>query len=148
MLNFLTLFKQHILHFNTFQDALTPNVLKRRSFKPILLKVYLFTLIFGDHFIYIRLILMWFNLAPIVIMTGMISPQDNCFLHTHVLYIHIWYLCRDHLCMRSANERRRYYATPPLVGWTHFQNDLCVAIVGMTTCIGSNVKSRQIKMFL
>ena len=24
-----------------------------------------------------------------------------------------------------ANERRRYMATPPLIGWTHIQNDPC-----------------------
>ena len=26
--------------------------------------------------------------------------------------------CRDHLCVHSANERRRYSVTPPLIGWT------------------------------
>ena len=27
--------------------------------------------------------------------------------------------------MGSANERRRYYAMPPLIGWAHTQNDPC-----------------------
>ena len=27
------------------------------------------------------------------------------------------------LCMRSANERRRYNVTSPLIGWAHTQND-------------------------
>ena len=30
---------------------------------------------------------------------------------------------RDHLCMRSANERRRYSVTSSLIGWAHTQND-------------------------
>ena len=29
------------------------------------------------------------------------------------------------LGMGSANERRRYYVTPPLIGRAHTQNDLC-----------------------
>ena len=27
------------------------------------------------------------------------------------------------LCMRPANERRRYTVTPPVIGWAHTQND-------------------------
>ena len=27
------------------------------------------------------------------------------------------------LCMRPANERRRYIVTPPVIGWAHTQND-------------------------
>ena len=33
---------------------------------------------------------------------------------------------RDHLCMRQANERRRYIVTSPLIGWAHTQSDPCV----------------------
>ena len=29
------------------------------------------------------------------------------------------------LCMRPANERRRYIVKSPLIGWTHTQNDPC-----------------------
>ena len=29
------------------------------------------------------------------------------------------------LCMRPANERRRYKVTSPLIGWAHMQNDPC-----------------------
>ena len=32
-------------------------------------------------------------------------------------------LSRIILGMVSANERRRYYVTPPLIGWAHTQND-------------------------
>ena len=34
-----------------------------------------------------------------------------------------WY--KDHLCMRPANERRRYIVTSSLVGWAHTQTDPC-----------------------
>ena len=30
------------------------------------------------------------------------------------------------LCMRPANERRRYSVTSSLIGWVHIQNDPCV----------------------
>ena len=35
------------------------------------------------------------------------------------------------LCMGSANERRRYSVTSPLIGWAHTQNDLCF----MSQCV-------------
>ena len=35
---------------------------------------------------------------------------------------------RDILCMRPANERRRYNVTSPLIGWVHTQNDPCYDI--------------------
>ena len=31
--------------------------------------------------------------------------------------------------MGSVNERRRYYVTPPLIAWTHTQNDPCYCIL-------------------
>ena len=30
------------------------------------------------------------------------------------------------LCVRPANERRRYIVTPSLIGWAHTQNDPCI----------------------
>ena len=33
------------------------------------------------------------------------------------------------LGMSAANERRRYYVTPSLIGWAHAQNDPCLEIV-------------------
>ena len=35
------------------------------------------------------------------------------------------------LGMGSANERRRFIITPPLIGWVHTQNDPCIAICFM-----------------
>ena len=32
------------------------------------------------------------------------------------------------LCMSSANEKRRYIATPPLIGWAHTQQDACIQL--------------------
>ena len=32
---------------------------------------------------------------------------------------------RDHICVRLANERRRYIVTSSLIGWPHTQNDPC-----------------------
>ena len=46
------------------------------------------------------------------------------------------------LSMGSANERRRYYVTPSLIGWTHTQNDPCIQLqmrlywnVFVSTCL-------------
>ena len=44
------------------------------------------------------------------------------------------------LSMGSANERRRYYVTPSLIGWTHTQNDPCIQMrlywnVFVSTCL-------------
>ena len=32
------------------------------------------------------------------------------------------------MCMRPANERRRYNVTSSLIGWTHSQGDPCISI--------------------
>ena len=32
------------------------------------------------------------------------------------------------LCLRPANERRRYNVTSPLIGWAHTQNDPCIIL--------------------
>ena len=40
---------------------------------------------------------------------------------------HIW--CGGFLAMDSANERRCYIVTPPLIGWAHTKNDPCNAII-------------------
>ena len=51
---------------------------------------------------------------------------------TYILHYHILIKCVDTgvagiiLGIDSANERRRYIVTPPLIGWTHIQNDPCV----------------------
>ena len=36
----------------------------------------------------------------------------------------VWFY-GNFLCMGSANERRRYYVTPSLIGEAHTQNDPC-----------------------
>ena len=35
------------------------------------------------------------------------------------------------LCMRLANERRRYNVTSSLIGWAHTQNDPRSSVVGL-----------------
>ena len=39
------------------------------------------------------------------------------------------------LCMRPANERRRYNVTLSLIGWTHSQNDPCLSYVNCASMI-------------
>ena len=44
-----------------------------------------------------------------------------------LLYWCLWVMII--LCMRPANERRRYNVTSSLIGWPHTQNDPCVGYV-------------------
>ena len=40
----------------------------------------------------------------------------------------------DHYVYAPANERRRYNATAPLIGWAHAQNDPCWAYTKNDPC--------------
>ena len=52
-----------------------------------------------------------------------------CAMTKHILVIESWALPDGIsgiiLCMRPANERRRYIVTSSLIGWAHTQNDPC-----------------------
>ena len=44
--------------------------------------------------------------------------------------------------MGSANERRRYYVTPSLIGRTHTQNETCM--IHIVNCYGLQVDNIQV----
>ena len=52
-----------------------------------------------------------------------------------------WQLCRNHLCMRPANERRHHSVPSSLIGWAHSQNDPCFIFTGWT--IDSNARTNS-----
>ena len=55
-------------------------------------------------------------------------------LYNHTSNKHLTYYTKFYdligfiLCMRPANERRRYIVTSSLIGWAHTQNDPCLII--------------------
>ena len=56
-----------------------------------------------------------------------------------------------HLCMRSANERRRYivtFVTSSLIGWAHTQNDRRSFVITGYTYIDVCIKSIYLKKYI
>ena len=72
---------------------------------------------------------------------GLVDIADNGYEESNLLQkdyraygLHLWKILHNNLtgiklCMRPANERRRYIVTSSLIGWVHTQNDPCTQII-------------------
>ena len=68
-------------------------------------------------------ILQTIHSSPVRVSYGVFSVSSKSNLCS------VWVIARIILCMRPANERRRYNVTSSLIGWAHAQNDPCCCVI-------------------